>query len=88
MTDIAAYEALRLAERVAAKYPDWMERDETQNALVHLAEHVAALELTLWDIYMQATRQNRASGLKRYLVTDLEIIACKAEQALKSEADA
>jgi len=36
------------------------------------------LAARLHDIHMQATRKDRASGLKRYLVTDLEIIAGKA----------
>jgi len=42
------------------------------------------LQRLLVDIEEQATRMNRASALKRYLVTDLEIIA---EMATKAQAE-
>lgn len=40
------------------------------------------LATLLRDILAQATRKDRASDLKRYLVTDLEVIADKATKAL------
>ena len=49
------------------------------NALVGL---LADAEKALRDIRSQATRQKRASDLKRYLVTDLEIIERKADAVL------
>jgi hypothetical protein len=37
----------------------------------------------LFEIQQQASRKRRGSDLKRYLVTDLEIIEEKARKALK-----
>jgi hypothetical protein len=41
----------------------------------------------LLDIRSQATRKDRASEDKPYLLTDLEIIARKAQQALDARDD-
>ena len=46
-------------------------------------ERIQKLESALWAIKMQASRRKRASGLKKYLVTDLEIIERAAKRALK-----
>lgn len=32
-------EALRLADRIKERHPNYLERDEAQNALVHLADY-------------------------------------------------
>lgn len=43
-------------------------------------EEMVAIRSVLYEIYMQATRKDRASIDKPYLITDLEIIAAKAKK--------
>ena len=44
-------------------------------------DHIKAMQL-LNDIIEQSSRHKRASGLKPYLLTDLEIIESKAREVL------
>jgi hypothetical protein len=52
-------------------------------ALVRFAMEEPTLRGLLVDIHLQATRKDRAGGMRRRLANDLEIIAEKAATALE-----
>lgn len=68
----------------------WL-RDEIQHAdstvpfsirtTAALLNHIAFLDNILADIRMQATRHQRATDEQEYLITDLEIIEKKVDEA-------
>jgi hypothetical protein len=53
----------------------FQERDEWDAKYAEALKERDRLRAALHEVHMQATRKERASGLKRYLETDLEIIA-------------
>lgn len=62
---------------------NWRRACDADAGRINAEKRADEAERALREIRLQATRKERASGLKRYLETDLEIIASKATAALE-----